>query len=146
MGQDNPYRSIASGCVPGPRELKKKNIPPVVKFRHSKVVDNRMACFVDAVVSDSVAVIVCRSSEDDRVLVRHTQISLCCLVLDVLFIAADCGLMIFSSGDVCFLWHTSTSQLQKKFWTYNRGHKCRPSFPFPVIAFIFFGALGSAPT
>ena len=49
-----------------------------------------MAYFVVAVVPDSVAVVVCRSSASGRVLVRNSQINLCCFVLDVLLIAADC--------------------------------------------------------
>ena len=49
-----------------------------------------MACCVVAVVPDSVAVVVCRSSASGRVLVRNLQICLCCFVLDVLLIADDC--------------------------------------------------------
>ena len=50
-----------------------------------------MACFVVAVVPDSVVVVVCRSSASGRVLVQNGQISLCCFVLDLLLIiAADC--------------------------------------------------------
>ena len=48
-------------------------VPVVVKLRHAKVwyVDSRMACFVVAVVFDTVAVVVCRSSAIVRVLVRN---------------------------------------------------------------------------
>ena len=48
-----------------------------------------MACFVVAVVPDSVAVIVCRPREGGRVDTQLTKICLCCFVLDVL-LAADC--------------------------------------------------------
>ena len=70
-----------------------------------------MACFVVAVVADSVAVIVCRPSASGRVLVRNWQISLYCFVLDVLLIAADCWLIISSSDSFIFFRHTSTFQL-----------------------------------
>ena len=50
-----------------------------------------MATFVVAVVPDSVAVVICRSrASGRRALVRSWQISLCCFVIDVLLIAADC--------------------------------------------------------
>ena len=58
-----------------------------------------MACFVVTVVPDSVAVVICRSSAT----------VVCCFVLDVLVIDADCRL-INSSSDFRF-WHTSTFQL-----------------------------------
>ena len=48
-----------------------------------------MACFVVAVVPDSVAVVVGRPSASGRVGTQLTKISLCCVVLDVL-LAADC--------------------------------------------------------
>ena len=49
-----------------------------------------MACFAVAVVPDSAAVVVCRSSVSCGVLVRNGQICLCCFVLDVLLVDADC--------------------------------------------------------
>ena len=65
-------------------------------------------------VPDSVAVVVCRSSAGGRVLVRKRQISLCCLLLDVLLIAADCWLIISSSDFFCF-----GTLLLSSFWTYK---------------------------
>ena len=94
-----------------------------------------MACFVVAVVPDSVGVIVCRSIARGRVLVRNLQIGLCCFVLDVLLIAADCWLIMSSSFFFIFLLehfyfpasgHTS------------RGHRCRPSLSPPGSCLQFF--------
>ena len=99
-----------------------------------------MAGFVLAVVPDSVTVVVCRSSASGRVLVRKCQISLCSFVLDVLLIAADCGLIISSTSSYLFIFfvhlyfpasgHTS------------RGHRCRPSLPPPGYSLHFFWRLG----
>ena len=65
--------SIASGCVPGASRvvLYKFLLLLSCATRRWWYVDNRMACFVVAVVPDSVAVVVCRSSASGRVLVRN---------------------------------------------------------------------------
>ena len=95
-----------------------------------------MACFVVAVVPDSIAVVVCRSSTSGRCeLVRNWQISLCCFVLDVLFIAADCWLIIYI---LVFFFFVAQTYFPSSGHT-SRGHRvCRHSLPPPpVIAFIF---------
>ena len=94
-----------------------------------------MACFVVAVVPDSVAVVVCRSSASGRVLVRHWQISLCCFVLDVLLIAADCWLIIYSSS--FFVFFLAHFYFPASGHT-SRGHRCRPSLPPPGYCLHFF--------
>ena len=99
-----------------------------------------MACFVVAVVPDSVAVVVCRSSASGGVLVRNWQISLCCFVLDVILIAADCWLIISSSTIVVILFfgHTSTFQLLD----IQAGHRCRPSLSPPGYCLHLFWRIG----
>ena len=64
--------SIASGCVPGAMMvvLYKSLLLLSCATRRLWYVDSRMTCFVVAVVFDSVAVVVCRSSASGGVLVR----------------------------------------------------------------------------
>ena len=129
--------SIAIGCVPGDSRGVLYNFLLLLSCatRRWWQEGSRMACFVVAVVPDSVAVVVCRSRASGLVLVRNWQMTLCCSVLDVLLIAADCWLIISSSDFLFFFWHTSTFQLLD-IQAMVTG-VVLPSPP-PFIAFIFF--------